>query len=108
MWSRDWPAGFMFTSFVKTRRFILHDECGVGGPDMQQISVIGDARVCPDDLGRQLAGLFQIEFQLLHEALDATPKRHTLIDIDLHDGPQLALLKDWLKGKPQNADVIFA
>ena len=75
---------------------------------MHQISVIGDARVCPDELARQLVGLFQIEFQLLHEALDAKPKRHTLIDIGLHDGPQLVLLKDWLKGKPQNADVIFA
>ena len=74
---------------------------------MHQISVIGDARVCPDELGRQLAGLFQIEFQLLHKGLETRPKQHTLIDIDLQDDPQLASLKDWLKDKPRDAKVIF-
>lgn len=74
---------------------------------MHQISVIGDARARPDELGRQLAGLFEIEFTLLHTALSIAPQKHTLIDIDLHDDPQLVPLKDWLKRKPKNAKVIF-
>jgi putative nucleotidyltransferase with HDIG domain len=74
---------------------------------MHQIAVIGDAHARPDDLGRQLAGLFEVEFEPLKEALDATPRQHTLVDIDLTNDPHLLPLKDWLKRKPKDAKVIF-
>ena len=74
---------------------------------MHQISVIGNTRACPDELRRQLGGLFEIQFQRLCATLDTKPRKHTLIDIDLRDEPKLVPLKDWLKSKPKDAKVIF-
>ena len=75
---------------------------------MHRISVIGDAHARPDDLARELAGLFEVEFEPLEAALDATPRQHTLVDIDLNNDPHLPPLKDWLRRKPKDAKVIFA
>jgi putative nucleotidyltransferase with HDIG domain len=74
---------------------------------MHQILIVGDAPARRDEVARRLAGLFAIEFQDLQAALDLAPNLHTLIDIDLGNEPELLLLKEWLKRKPDNAKVIF-
>lgn len=73
---------------------------------MDQISVIGGARARPDDLGRQLSGLFEVEFISLESIGSAPPKHHTLIDIDLGNAPVLSSLKEWLRTRPKDAKVV--
>jgi putative nucleotidyltransferase with HDIG domain len=74
---------------------------------MHQISIIGDAGARPDELRRQFAGIFEIEFTPLESVLDATPGHYTVFDIDLNDGSQLLSVRDWLTRKPKDAKVIF-
>jgi putative nucleotidyltransferase with HDIG domain len=74
---------------------------------MYRLSVVGDARARPDELARQVAGLFQIDFQLLQSVLKTSPGHHTLIDVDLDDEGQLLPLKGWLSRKPKGARIIF-
>lgn len=74
---------------------------------MYRLSVVGDARTRPEELARQMAGLFDLDFQLLQSAFRTTPKNPTLIDIDLDNHAELLSLKDWLSRKPQDAKIIF-
>jgi putative nucleotidyltransferase with HDIG domain len=75
---------------------------------MFQVSIIGDARVRPEDLRRRLAGSFELSFVRLEEIEGTEPGRYTLFDIDLNDTTLIIRLKDWLKGKPRDARVVFA
>jgi putative nucleotidyltransferase with HDIG domain len=43
----------------------------------------------------------------MQTAFEGAPQPHTLIDIDLGNHPALLRLKEWLKGKPENAKIIF-
>lgn len=81
-------------------------ECRVG-ERVYRLLVVGDAYTRPEDLVRQLAGRFDVDYQLLQSALKNAPQRHILIDINLDDDTQLLPLKDWLSGKPDGAKVIF-
>jgi putative nucleotidyltransferase with HDIG domain len=74
---------------------------------VHQISIIWDAGARLDDLHRQLAGAFDIEFSPLEAILDATPGQYTVFDIDLNDSSRVLTLKDWLRRKPKDAKVIF-
>jgi putative nucleotidyltransferase with HDIG domain len=74
---------------------------------MHQILIVRDRRTRPEELARRLGELFEIDFQQLEAVFDLIPKRHTLIDVDLNNEPQLLPLKEWLTRKPENAKVIF-
>ncbi len=60
------------------------------------------ARFC-----RQLAGLFEIEFNDAANIGSGRPGPYTVIDMDLSDASQIAALREWLSGKPEGAKVIF-
>src|SRR3954454_4835275 len=75
---------------------------------MYKLSVVGDAHARPDELARQVANLFELDFQLLQSVLRTSPQHHTLIDIDLNDEDQLLPLKNWLTRKPKDVKIIFA
>jgi putative nucleotidyltransferase with HDIG domain len=74
---------------------------------MYKLSVVGDAHARPDELARQVANLFELDFQLLQSVLRTSPQHHTLIDIDLNDEDQLLPLKNWLTRKPKDVKIIF-
>src|SRR5689334_5564879 len=74
---------------------------------MHQMLYIGPTSARPDDLRRQLAGIFEIEVKTLETIRDAAPGQYTLVDIDLNDSSQVLSLKEWLRRKPKDAKVIF-
>src|SRR3954452_16765616 len=74
---------------------------------MYKLSVVGDAHARPDELARQVASLFELDFRLLQSVLRTSPQHHTLIDIDLNDEDQLLPLKNWLTRKPKDVKIIF-
>jgi putative nucleotidyltransferase with HDIG domain len=74
---------------------------------MHQVSYIGRTNARPDDIRRQLGGIFELEVKSLETILDATPGQYTLVDIDLNDSSRVLLLKEWLRRKPKDAKVIF-
>jgi putative nucleotidyltransferase with HDIG domain len=71
------------------------------------VTLIGDSRANPKVLRKQLAGILDIDFEPLEQALHADPGASTVFDIDLTKESPLLNLKEWLRRKPANAKVIF-
>ena len=74
---------------------------------MQHVTFIGDSSVDPKVLRRQLAGVLDIDFAPLEQALRSHPGASTVFDIDLSNDTSLLNLKEWLRRKPANAKAIF-
>jgi putative nucleotidyltransferase with HDIG domain len=77
------------------------------GVHVHQILVVGDKAAHGEDVTRRLSAFFALEFKDMQTAFEGAPQPHTLIDIDLGNHPALLRLKEWLKGKPENAKIIF-
>jgi putative nucleotidyltransferase with HDIG domain len=73
-----------------------------------RLLVVGDAGGRGQERSRQLAGLFDVDFELLLVALKTKPEQQTLIDVDLNDFNKLLALKNWLRRKPESARIIVA
>jgi len=74
---------------------------------MDRICVIADTDVRARDLRAKLAGFFEARFFQLAELPEAAPGEFTLVDIDLRDAGYCFNLKNWLKRRPRNGQVIF-
>jgi putative nucleotidyltransferase with HDIG domain len=74
---------------------------------MLHITLIGDSRAKATIPRGQLAGILQIDFEPLEQALRSDPGASTVFDIDLANETPLVNLKEWLGRKPANAKAIF-
>ena len=74
---------------------------------MNQLRVFKEPDRPPARFCRQLAGLFEIEFNDVANIGSGRPGPYTVIDMDLSDASQIAALKEWLSRKPEGAKVIF-
>ena len=75
---------------------------------MKRLAVVADSADHARNLELRLAGHFDAEFHALHELAGAQPRERTFVDVDLKDAAQVANLKCWLKGRPEQGQVIFA
>jgi putative nucleotidyltransferase with HDIG domain len=71
------------------------------------MTLIGDSRARPKAIRRQLAGILDINFEPIENALSSEPGPLTVFDIDLTNEGPLQNLKEWLRRKPANAKAIF-
>jgi putative nucleotidyltransferase with HDIG domain len=83
---------------------VLSDWSGVF---MHHVTVIGDLRANPRALRNQLAGILDIDFAPIEQALRSDPGASIIFDVDLSNDTSLLNLKEWLKRKPANAKAIF-
>ena len=74
---------------------------------MNQLRVFKHPDRPPARFCRQLAGLFEIEFNDVANIGSSRPGPYTVIDMDLSDAAQIATLKEWLSRKPEGAKVVF-
>jgi putative nucleotidyltransferase with HDIG domain len=74
---------------------------------MHRVTFVGDSRVDPKFLHRHFAGILDIDFAPLVQALRSDPGATTVFDIDLTKDASLLNLKQWLRRKPANAKAIF-
>jgi putative nucleotidyltransferase with HDIG domain len=74
---------------------------------MHHVTVIGDSGADTKTLRSKFAGILEIEFKPIEQALHANPGVSTVFDIDLTDDLSLLNLKEWLRRKPANAKAIF-
>lgn len=74
---------------------------------MDRICVIADTEVRARDLSAKLAGFFDARFFQLAELPEAAPEEFTLVDIDLRDAGYCFDLKNWLRRRPRNGQVVF-
>src|SRR5436190_14064545 len=75
---------------------------------MHRLLVVGDGRSRPEELRHRLRDLFEMSFQPLERVFDLAPRDLTLLDIDLANEHDLLTVKEWLKKKPKNSQIIFA
>jgi putative nucleotidyltransferase with HDIG domain len=71
------------------------------------VTLIGAVSVEPKVLRGQLAGIIDIDFKELDQALGSNPGTLIVVDINLNHEAPLLNLKEWLKRKPANAKAIF-
>jgi putative nucleotidyltransferase with HDIG domain len=74
---------------------------------MHHVTLICDSRANPRVLRRELAGILDVDFEPLEQALHSDPGASTVFDIDLANESPLSDVKEWLSRKPANAKVIF-
>ena len=74
---------------------------------MNRLSIFVDASTDTEEIRYQLANVFELQFRPLDQIQDMTPGQYLVFDINLHDGPHLLELKEWLKQKPKDAKAIF-
>jgi putative nucleotidyltransferase with HDIG domain len=74
---------------------------------VHHVAYIGNFRAAEKALRKQLAGVVEIDFVPLEEALNSNPTTTTIFDIDLNNEAALPRLKEWLKRKPDQAKAIF-
>ena len=74
---------------------------------MHQIAYFGGLNAGRERLRRQLANLFDIQFEPLERGLDSALGQYTIFDCNLDDTTYLLKLKDKLKGRPKDAKTIF-
>jgi putative nucleotidyltransferase with HDIG domain len=74
---------------------------------MRHVTLIGDSRANAEVLRRQFAGVLDIDFAPLEQALGSNLGASTVFDIDLTNESRLLNLKEWLSRKPANAKAIF-
>src|ERR1700728_4000769 len=74
---------------------------------MHRITFVGDSRADPKILRTRLAGILDVDFEPLEQALGSDPGSLTVFDIDLANELPLSKLKEWLRRKPSNAKAVF-
>jgi putative nucleotidyltransferase with HDIG domain len=75
---------------------------------MDRVAIVSDCAERADTLSRRLAGIFETSCTPRGQLSNAPSARYAIIDIDLHDGSNLADLRTWLSRRPKNAKAIFA
>ena len=74
---------------------------------MHQIAYFGGANAGRERLRKQLANLFEIQFEPLERSLDSALGQYSIFDFNLDDTSYLLQLKDKLKDRPKDAKAIF-
>lgn len=74
---------------------------------MNQLSIFVSASTDTEAIRHQLADVFELRFLSLDQIRHMTPEQYLVFDINMHDGPHLLELKEWLKQKPKGGKVIF-
>lgn len=74
---------------------------------MDQLSIFVGARTDTEAIRHQLANVFDLRFLQLSQIRNMAPEPYLVFDINMHDGPYLIELKEWLKKKPKGGKVIF-
>src|SRR5436305_378236 len=74
---------------------------------MNRLTVVRDPQRPQARFCRQLAGLFEMEFQEVADIGSTVPGQYTVIDLDLSDASHFGALKAWLSRKSDGAKVIF-
>ena len=74
---------------------------------MNQLSIFVDTSTDTEAIRRQLAGVFELRFRPLDRIQDMTPEPYLVFDINMHDGPHLIEIKEWLKRRPKDGKVVF-
>jgi putative nucleotidyltransferase with HDIG domain len=74
---------------------------------MRRVMYFGDLCANRDRLRKQLASLFEVQFEPLERSLESEIGQHTVFDFDLNDTTHLLKLKDKLKNRPKDAKVVF-
>jgi putative nucleotidyltransferase with HDIG domain len=74
---------------------------------MDKLSIFGDSPGRTQEFCRGLAGIFETELKPLEHFQHRPPGRYTVFDFDFKEISRLAVLKEWLKNKPNGAKVIF-
>jgi len=72
-----------------------------------QVALIGDSPASENALRRQLAGVAEVAFCALENALKSPLVKSSVLDIDLENDQSIVRVKDWLKRKSANAKAIF-
>jgi putative nucleotidyltransferase with HDIG domain len=75
---------------------------------VERLSIISDTADGAENLVRQLSGLFETRLLPRHDLPRTMPDRHTIVDVDLGDGPHLIDLRLWLNRRPKGGKAIFA
>ena len=74
---------------------------------MNRLSIFVSASTDTEEIQHQLAGVFELQFLSLDQIRNMTPELPLVFDVNMHDGPHLLELKEWLKQKPKGGKVIF-
>src|SRR5476651_274135 len=74
---------------------------------MHQIAYFGGTNAGRERLRKQLANLFEIQFEPLERSLDSALGQYSIFDFNLDDTEYLLQLKDKLKNGPKDAKAIF-
>lgn len=74
---------------------------------MNHLSIFVSASTDIKAIRQQLADVFELRFLSLDQIQHMTPEQYLVFDINMHDGPHLLELKEWLKKKPKGGKVIF-
>jgi putative nucleotidyltransferase with HDIG domain len=74
---------------------------------MHHVTLIGNSRADLKALRRQFAGVLDLDFVPLDQALRSGPGASIIFDIRLNEETALLNVKEWLGRKPPNAKVIF-
>ncbi len=75
--------------------------------DLQHVTLIGASSIDPKSLHDRLAGILDIEFKPLEQALRSDPGSSMVVDINLDDEWPRLNLREWLKRKPPDAKALF-
>ncbi len=75
---------------------------------MKRLSIISDSDDSAGDIGRQLAGMFEMQSFPSQDLPRAEPAKYTIVDIDLTDSSHLSDLRLWLMRRPKDGKAIFA
>src|ERR1700688_4091089 len=76
------------------------------GTTVHHVTYIGDPRT-DQALRKRLAGVLEIDFAPLDEALRSKPNACMVVDVDLTKDAMLLNFKEWLSRKPADAKAIF-
>jgi putative nucleotidyltransferase with HDIG domain len=74
---------------------------------MHHVTFIGEARADLNALRRQFAGVLDIDFVPLDQALRSNPGASIIFDVRLNNEAALLNVKEWLGRKPANAKAVF-
>jgi putative nucleotidyltransferase with HDIG domain len=75
--------------------------------DLHEVTFIGSASVDPQGLRERFAGILDIDFKSLDQALRSEPSASMVFDINLDEEWPSLNLRDWLKRRPADAKAIF-
>ena len=74
---------------------------------MDRLSILSDSFDRAEDIGRQLAGLFETQSFVRDGLSHSVPAKYTVVDIDLEDSSHLTDLRLWLEFRPKYGKVVF-